>query len=95
MAYQLVAHPRIQRDLDRTPARIAPELRKALDALAANPEGRHDIKRIQGVSTVPPTLRLRVGTYRILLKIDHERREIIVLKLGPRSSIYNGLDHLD
>ncbi len=95
MAYKLMAHPRLARDLDRTPARIAKELRKALDTLASNPEGRHDLKRIQGVSTVPPTLRLRVGTYRILLKIDHKRKEIIVLRLGPRANIYKGLDHLD
>jgi len=90
-----MAHPRLARDLERTPARIAKELRKALEVLAKAPEGRHDIKRIQSVSMSPPTLRLRVGTYRILLKIDHDRKEIIVLKLGPRAQVYKGLDHLD
>lgn len=95
MAYQLVAHPRIVRDLERTPAAIAKALRSALEVLAQEPAGRHDIKRIQGISTQPPTLRLRVGTYRILLKIDHDTQQIIVLKLGPRRSVYGGLGHLD
>lgn len=56
---------------------------------------RFDLKPIQGHSSVPPTLRLRIGSYRVLPKSSHERRLVCVLRIGDRRSVYRGLDPLD
>ncbi len=96
MAYQLRAHGSVIKDLARVPARIATIIRRVLDDFAANPQApHHDLKRIQGHTSLPPTMRLRIGTYRVLLKVDAPNPVIVILRVGPRASVYPGLDHLD
>lgn len=96
MPYTLEAHLEANKELRRLPPKVADGLRKVLRDLAADPRHpRFDLKAIQGHSSVPPTLRLRVGAYRVLLKISHERRLVRVLRIGHRRNVYRGLDHLD
>lgn len=96
MPYRLEAHRDAQKELDGLPPRISAGLKQVLRDLAEDPEGdRFDLRPIQGHTAVPPTLRLRVGQYRVLLKIAHDRDLIRVLRVGHRSNVYRGLDHLD
>lgn len=96
MSYALEAHREANKQLQALPPAIADGIRKVLHDLASDPEdARFDLRRIQGHTSQPPTLRLRIGTYRILLKVSHERRLVRVLRIGHRRNVYRGLDHLD
>jgi mRNA interferase RelE/StbE len=37
-----------------------------------------------------PETRIRVGDYRILLRIEAENKRIIITQIGPRGDIYKG-----
>ncbi len=92
MPYALLASPHAQRDLDDLPVRIADGIRLLLHALAEEPRSRRfDIKQLGG-SHRSKRLRLRIGEYRILLDIDHQRQQILVARIGHRSTVYRGWD---
>lgn len=96
MAYALLASPRGQREIDALPLAIAAGLKDALRAIAAGPKGhRFDVRPVKGPQRKPPLLRLRVGGFRVLLFVDHARKEIVVVGAGPRETVYRGLDGLE
>jgi mRNA interferase RelE/StbE len=43
------------------------------------------VKRMKGISDL---FRLRVGKVRVLFRIDHKKKEILVLDIGYRGQIY-------
>jgi mRNA interferase RelE/StbE len=89
VGYALLANPSAQRELDALPPRIAEGIRAVLRALADEPRSkRFDLKVLQGGST--RSWRLRIGDYRVILGLDHERQEILVVRIGPRSTVYRG-----
>lgn len=91
MAYALLANPAAQRELDALPDRIADGLRIVLRELAANPRSdRFDVKLLQGGRTGIKRWRLRVGDYRIVFQFDHAAKEIRVVRIGHRSTVYRG-----
>jgi mRNA interferase RelE/StbE len=90
--YALLAHPSAQRELDALPKAIRAGLKAVLHALAEDSRSRRfDLKALRAVDGEPPALRLRVGDYRVILRIDHEKHEVVVAKVGHRSSVYRGL----
>lgn len=96
MTYALEAHREANKQLRSLPPKIADGLRKVLRDLAHDPaHPRFDLKRIQGHNRHPPTQRLRVGQYRVLLKIDHDEQRIRILRIGLRADVYRGIGHLD
>lgn len=94
--YRLLAHPRAQAELDALPARIADGLRAVLRALAQHPRSRRfDLSLLKAVPGQPPAMRLRVGDYRVILRIDHKERETLLARIGHRKDVYRGVEHLD
>lgn len=92
MGYALLASPAGQKSLDALPKLVADGLREMLQVLAETPRSRRfDIKALQGPQREPPLLRLRVGEYRVILFVDHQRQEIVVVRAGRRSTVYRGL----
>lgn len=83
-------------------------LETAVEELAELPEQaqRHILKRIEGLKTVPrPTgvkqlkgpekfLRLRVGGYRLIYLIEGKHLVVLVVKIGDRKDIYEGVEVL-
>lgn len=55
----------------------------ALDALV-NDSTTLDIKPLKG----RPELRLRVGIYQILFRVDRDNQLYIVTRIGPRGDVY-------
>lgn len=55
----------------------------ALDALITD-STTLDIKPLKG----RPELRLRVGSYRVLFRVDSENQLYIVTRIGPRGDVY-------
>jgi mRNA interferase RelE/StbE len=62
--------------------RLAERLHTALGVYALTSRG--DIRPLQG----RPELRLRVGSWRILFRLDTARREVHVLSLADRRDAY-------
>jgi mRNA interferase RelE/StbE len=74
------------RGLRRLPANTARLIRGKLDQLAEAPVGvRRNVKPLTG----RPGFRLRVGDWRVVYELDHARRRLIVLDIGPRASVYD------
>jgi mRNA interferase RelE/StbE len=95
LAYALLASPAGQRSLDALPDPYSGGLREVLKSLADSPRSRRfDVKPLKGPQRQPPLLRLRVGDYRVVLFIDHERKEVVVVRAGHRSTVYRGLTHM-
>lgn len=84
-----------QKDLDALPPRIAGGIRDVLRALAEDPrDPRFDLRPLRAVDGEPPALRLRIGQYRVILRIHHREREIRIARIGHRSRIYRGLGNV-
>jgi mRNA interferase RelE/StbE len=71
--------------LQRMPVEMARRFLTAFDALAHDP-GRQDLdlKPLQGRRAY----RLRIGAWRAIYVLEHERLIILVLEIGSRGGIY-------
>ena len=79
MNYQLVLHPRAQRELDRVPADLFRHLDTALCSLRADP-------RPPGVKKLDDKLyRIRVGEWRVIFAIFDPERRVIIVRVARRS----------
>ena len=89
MNYDLVLHPRAQRELDRVPADRFRHLDAALSALRDNP-------RPQGIKKLNDQLyRIRVGEWRVIFAIVDHAHRVVILRVARRSErTYKGLPHL-
>ena len=92
MTYTLLASPGAQRELDALPTVIAEGIRKVLRILAEQPRTtRLDLRPLKGIDGEPPALRLRLGEYRVILRIYHDLQEIRVARIGHRRHVYRGV----
>ncbi len=83
-AYRVEFLPSAARDLASLPRTIQRRLGHRLDALTKDP-------RPEGVKALKETerlLRLRVGDYRIIYRVDDHRRSVHVVKIGHRREVY-------
>jgi mRNA interferase RelE/StbE len=60
---------------------------RAVDGLAADPRP-HGAKTLQGKKGL---LRIRVGDYRVIYRIEKDRLVVLVVKIGPRRDVYRRL----
>jgi mRNA interferase RelE/StbE len=73
------------KSLARMPANTSKLIRSKLGTLAADPSGaNNNVKRLKGVDA----FRLRVGDWRVVYQIDRQAIVIVVIRIGPRSSVY-------
>lgn len=80
--YQIVVKKKAKKFIDGLPVN---ERRRIVSAIEKLPEGS-DIKPLQGHEGL---FRLRVGTYRIIYKVDHGRLIVCVIDAGNRGQIYS------
>lgn len=73
---------RAEKDLRRLDPPQRDRVVAAVLDLAAT--GHGDVKRLQAVE--PPTLRLRVGSWRIFFRVVHPDRLLLVLRVLPRGA---------
>jgi mRNA interferase RelE/StbE len=86
-SYEIRFVPRADRQLRKLDGIVQKRLTLAIDALRADPRPP-GAKHLAG----PDDLwRIRVGSYRVVYTIEDGRLIVLVLKLGPRGSIYRGL----
>ncbi len=71
------------RALLRMPRKQAARIRSKLDALARNPIGARNVKKL----TEHPGYRLRVGDWRVLCLLDHERIVVQIVRVAHRREV--------
>lgn len=72
------------RELKKLPAHVKPRVLLAIEELVSNPFAGI---RLRG--ELDGLLRWRTGDYRIVYKIDEEKRLVVLLDVGPRKAIYD------
>lgn len=81
--WQFVLSRQAKRYLERLPLKAQNRIIVALESLVPKPEGT-DIKPLKG----RPESRLRVGDYRVILRVDQANKIFIVTRIGPRGDVY-------
>lgn len=75
--------PPARRDLRRTDPPVRDRVLAALERLADDPRGA-ELVRLRG----RPEWRLRVDDWRVRLRLDHQARAVVVLRVLPRGRAY-------
>jgi mRNA interferase RelE/StbE len=69
----------------RMPSNTARLVRTKIEQLATDPFApNNNVKRLKGMDA----FRLRVGDWRVVYEIDRRMIVIFVIRIGPRSSVY-------
>jgi mRNA interferase RelE/StbE len=88
-----VAHYRIEfappavRELRDLPKKIQARIKVKIDALALDPRPRRS-EKLKGVEN---QYRIRSGDYRVIYSIEDDRLVVLVLRIGNRHDVYQGL----
>jgi mRNA interferase RelE/StbE len=83
--YKITFRKSVAKDLRRIPKRDVKRILKRIDLLAEDPSGEGCIK-LSGLDRY----RIRLGLYRIIYEIIDDRLVVTVVRVGHRSSVYQG-----
>ena len=81
--YELLITKRAQKELDKIPNPLAKNIIKRILALSENPHPANS-KKLGGKDN----FRLRIGSFRVLYTIDKKKKEITILRVADRKTIY-------
>ena len=85
--YRLALSDLVVKRLRQLPQDLRRRIRQRLDLLAADPRGpQPQAKALKGQRGV---FRLRIGEWRVLYELDHRRRVVRVLEVGPGHDVYD------
>lgn len=76
--------PSAARDMAELPRKFIEKIAQKIDALASDPRPR-GAKLLKGGEG---QMRVRVGDYRILYRVDAAERLVLVVKVGHRREVY-------
>lgn len=83
--YQIEFKKSAQKEFDRLSRAVQQKIVEALHLLSSHPYSELlQIKKLKGTDSV---YRFRVGDYRVLYEIKHDRLTIIVIKVGHRGEV--------
>ncbi|MCC6160169.1 MAG: type II toxin-antitoxin system RelE/ParE family toxin [Deltaproteobacteria bacterium] len=83
MSYRVSFHPSAQKELSRLPNDIFERVRTKILALSENPRPDNSRKLVGSRDW-----RIRVGTWRVVYRIDDDAREITITVIGHRREVY-------
>lgn len=83
--YAIHFSARAARDLRDCPAEMRERLLAAVEGLARDPRPQ-GCRRLSG--RLAGAWRIRVGPYRALYDIHDAAKQVMILKIGPRKSVY-------
>jgi mRNA interferase RelE/StbE len=83
--YTVTILPSALRALQSLPRNVRERIREKIDLLAENPRPP-GIKALQG--SQKGFLRLRVGDYRVLYRVEDDRLLVVVVTIGHRREVY-------
>lgn len=85
--YQLEFSHLVVKRLRKLPQDLRRRIRQRLDLLSADPRGAQlQASALKGRRGV---FRLRIGEWRALYELDHRRRRVRVLEIGPGHDVYD------
>lgn len=85
--FKLSLAPRAYRDLARllkADKRLARRVSEKIESLSQQPMSGKPLK-----GTLKGNRSLRVGSYRVIYRVDAVKREVLVMNVGHRSGVYN------
>jgi mRNA interferase RelE/StbE len=83
VAFAVLLHPRVARDLDKIERFVRQRIREQLRMLKDRPERAGKQLKFSDFWS------LRVGDYRAIYEIDRKKRQVIVLFIGHRKKVYD------
>jgi mRNA interferase RelE/StbE len=83
--YTVTILPSALRSIQSLSHRLREQIRTKIDLLAENPRP-HGIKALQGGPK--GYLRLRVGNYRVIYRVEDDRLLVLVVTVGHRREVY-------
>jgi mRNA interferase RelE/StbE len=85
--YSIEFTPAALRELESLPRHARKRVGKKIDLLAQNPRpaGAVAIKGGEGL------LRLRIGVYRIIYRVEDDRLVVLLIRIGRRKEVYRKL----
>ncbi len=87
MLYRIEFKRAAKKELAKLPKNIWLKTSKTIEFLANNPRP-HGVKALQGNF---PYHRIRIGRYRIVYQIIDDLLVVLVIRVGPRQSVYTKL----
>ena len=84
LPFRIFVDPVVNKELRRLSSKDQGRIRTAIDGLSAGPPGG-DVKKLQGREN---EWRLRVGSWRVIFRVDFKQRHIYILHVHPRGSAY-------
>jgi mRNA interferase RelE/StbE len=85
MSYQVLLSEDAKRTLLKLDKAVAGRIVKKLESAKDDPIPH--LKRLEGV----PLFSLRIGDYRLIISMDFEKKIMLVVRVGHRKKIYDGL----
>jgi mRNA interferase RelE/StbE len=85
--YAIAFRKSAEKDLRKIPKEIIPHIFEHIENLAAEPVP-HDAYKLASAEHL---YRIRTGDYRVVCRVLHESREVIVYYIRHRSVAYRGL----
>jgi mRNA interferase RelE/StbE len=85
MSYQVLLSEDAKRALLKLDKAISSRLVKKLESAKEDPLPY--LKRLEGV----PLFSLRAGDYRLIISMDFEKNTMLVIRVGHRKKVYDGL----
>ena len=83
--YTVVLTKLADRTLRKLPRNVANLIRAKIDEIAADPYGQHNnVTKLTGRDGY----RVRVGDWRVLYELQDQQLVMLVVKIGPRGSVY-------
>lgn len=84
MKYELLLKWEVAKYLGSLDKPTRTRIKRALDSLSKSPP-EDDIVPMKGMED---WLRLRVGSFRIIFRVDDKEHKIVIASIGPRGDIY-------
>lgn len=84
---KLLITKRAEKEFDKLPDSLAKNILTHVLLLAKNPYPPNS-KKLKGINI----FRLRVGSFRVLYAINTIKKELTVLRVADRKTIYHGMD---
>ncbi|MBI2576134.1 type II toxin-antitoxin system RelE/ParE family toxin [Candidatus Woesearchaeota archaeon] len=80
--YRAIFSEKAEKQLRKLPKEIQGRILNSLERISIRPESY--LERMVG----NPFYKLRVGDYRVIVEIEHEKLIILVIKVGHRKNVY-------
>ena len=84
--YEIILHERVVKFYDKLDNKNAARINRAIETLLEKPAFGKNIKMLKG--ELEGKFRLRVGKYRIVYRIESDKKIVIIEDIGVRENVY-------